>query len=402
MTFFNRVFAGLSALALTGIVMVSGVSAVRAAEFVIPQENGNVTVSSSEQHKNLYVVGGNVLVNSNTTGDLIVAGGNVTIEGTVEGDIMVAGGTVYINGAVGGDVRAVGGTLTLNSSVGGDVVVAGGTLIANEKATVGGDLYAAGGEMTLLGAVAGQVRVRADRLTINAAMPGNVELKAMQSISFGGKTVFGNVAKYKAPAEAQVENGASLGGLQFERFSANETAHKDRAGMVAGIVTLGFVIKLLAVIVAALVLQKLFPGQSSSLVTSLAHKFWMSLGIGLIAMIATPLIAIALMLSMVGFYVALIVLVAWILLILLSCLLGAVFVGAWLVKLLGKKTEFTVDWQAVVIGVVVVEIVYLIPILGFLVMAILVLASMGTLVRSIYLSIQRAHGSNEVATQEIK
>ena len=170
-----------------------------------------MTVSSSEQHKNLYVVGGNVLVNSNTTGDLIVAGGNVTIEGTVEGDIMVAGGTVYINGAVGGDVRAVGGTLTLNSSVGGDVVVAGGTLIANEKATVGGDLYAAGGEMTLLGAVAGQVRVRADRLTINAAMPGNVELKAMQSISFGGKTVFGNVAKYKAPAEAQVENGASLG-----------------------------------------------------------------------------------------------------------------------------------------------------------------------------------------------
>jgi cytoskeletal protein CcmA (bactofilin family) len=402
MKLLNSKIALLAGFAIAAVLATSSLVTAQAAEFIVPTDNGNVTVSSNEQHRNLYVFGGNVLVNSNTAGDLYIAGGNVTIEGDVEGDLTLAGGTAYVNGTVGGDVRAVGGNVNLNDAIAGDLVIAGGTVILNEKATVGGDLFAAGGEITVLGAVGGKASIRADRLTINSAMPGNVDLKVQDKLFLGAKTVFGNTAKYKSTQEAQVENGAQLGGLQFERMTARDRDNNSNAGFIAGMLTLGFVIKLLATIITALILHRLFRRTSKELIHNLAGNFWMNLLIGLIAIVATPIIAVLLMFSVVGFYIALILLVLWLLLMLISCLLGTVFVGAWLVKLLGKKPELVIDWQAIVIGVVVVCIVGLIPFIGMLVIVVLMLAAMGTLVRGLYMAIKRNQDDNSVIVDSSK
>lgn len=389
MKMFNRKLALVPALAIAGVMATSSLLVAQAADFVVPKDNGNVTVSADEKHDDLYVLGGNVLVNSGSTGDLVVAGGNVTIEGNVVGDVLIAGGTVYINGAIEGDVRGVGGSVTINNKVGGDVVMAGGTIVINERAEIGGDVMLAGGEISLLGRMMGsKLQVHGERVTINNVVTGNAQIKVTDKLFLGSKTVLGNTAIYKSYQEAQVENGAQLGGLQFEKFTGHGQDGKDRAGFVAGVLTLGFVLKLLASIVTALVLQKLFRRISHNLVQHLAGNFWMDLLIGLVAVIVTPIIAVLLMLSVVGFYLALILLAVWVLFLLVSCLLGTVFIGAWLVKKLGKKSELIIDWQAIVIGVVVVGIVSLIPIVGMLLVVVLMLAAMGALVRKLHVAIK--------------
>src|SRR3989338_2799268 len=93
------------------IVFAFGTNSAVAAEFRAPnrQSGGNLTLSTTETYRNLYTVGGTVIVNSTVQGDIYVAGGTVSIDGVVEQDVTVAGGTVSVNNKVGGDVRAVGG-----------------------------------------------------------------------------------------------------------------------------------------------------------------------------------------------------------------------------------------------------------------------------------------------------
>lgn len=367
--------AGILALALVW----APVSNSFGAEFVVPDESGNVTISATETHKNLYVAGGNVLVNNPTTGDLVVAGGNITVEGAVEGDLFVAGGSIYINGAVGGDIRVAGGEITINNTVGGDVVMAGGTLSLTEKATVAGDVFIAGGEVSISGPVAGKLGIEAGMVTINSAIAGQVRIGANEKLTLGEKAGFGADAKYKSWQEAEVRQGAQVGSLQYEKIERRDAG---RAGAVfAGLFTIAFVIKLLAMILAALILIKLFPKKSQELVGQYINQIWSNLGIGFIGIIAAPIIAVILLITTVGFYAGLMLLFIWLVWCFASVLVGMVSVGAWINQKLIKKTELTVDWQAVVIGVVVMTLVVMVPVIGWLVMLLVIFTGFGTIIR---------------------
>lgn len=376
-----RIFGGFGAGLIALALVWAPVSYSLAAEFVIPDESGNVVTSASETHKNLYVAGGNVLVNSATTGDLYVAGGNITVEGAVEGDLTVAGGSIYINGAVGGDIRIAGGEVTINNTVGGDVVMVGGTLNLTEKAPVAGDVYIAGGEVSIAGAVAGKLGVEAGLVKINSAITGEAKITAGEKLTLGEKTVFSSSAQYKSWQEAEVQEGAQLGSLQYEQV--NKRQHRDGEKAFAGLMTLGFIVKILAMMLAAFILIKLFPKKSFQLVGNYINQVWSNLGIGFIGIIAAPIIAVLLLITMVGWYAGLIVLLLWLLWLFVSALVGMVAVGAWINQKLIKKTELMVDWQAVVIGVVVMTLASMVPVIGWLVMVLVVFAGFGTIIRHV-------------------
>ena len=90
----KKILAGSAAIVL-GLGMFS---AVFAADFIpVSHDEQNVTVSSTETHKNPYVAGANVTVDSNTVGDLAVAGGMIVLNGPIEQDVLAAGGTIISN-----------------------------------------------------------------------------------------------------------------------------------------------------------------------------------------------------------------------------------------------------------------------------------------------------------------
>lgn len=372
-----------------GVVLAFGILAASvgtafAAEFIVPEgDNGNVTVTAESEHKNLYVVGANVLVNSKISGDLYVAGGNVTVEGDVESDIDAAGGTVYLNGLVGGDVRVLGGNITINNAVAGDLVIMGGTVTVSEKATVGGDVIVLGGEVNLQSAVAGRLLARTDRFTLNGPVAGPADIQSNMSVEFGQKASVGSGSKYKAPKEAEISNAETLGSINYEVLTIKQ-GQRNAAKSFTGIMTIGFLIKLIAMIIAALVLYKLLPKTSQKLVEATHDRFWHNLLIGFLFLVVGPIAFVILLLVFVGFYSAIILLVAWILILILAALLAQVYTGAWLMKYFTKKETLHIDWQAIVIGTVVLSLVALIPFIGWLIMAILFLVATGAMLRMLY------------------
>lgn len=115
---------------------------------VIGDVEGNVYVLGNEVEienmvgKSVYVLSGMVDINGSVFRDVYVAGGRVNVRGEVSEDVLVAGGDVIIQGNVGDDIRTIAGTVRVEGTVAGDVVSASGNTTINS--TVDGSVLTKG------------------------------------------------------------------------------------------------------------------------------------------------------------------------------------------------------------------------------------------------------------------
>lgn len=350
----------------------------QAAEFVGPHrtDNGTVIVGVNEIHKNLYVAGSTVFVNNSTQGDLFAAGGTITVDGAVEQDVTAAGGTLVLNGKVGGDARVAGGTITVNSEVGGDVLIGGGDVRISEKSKVGGDVTIGGGNVVIDAPVNGSIHIASGNVTINSEVKGSVTIKGGKQVVFGAKAQVPGKIKVTAINAPDVQAGAQVSTPEFTQRAGE--SHKSG---LAAIFTLWFLIKIVAYALAGFLLIYFLPRRVHTLVKNMEEKMLGNFGIGIVTAIVVPVLALLVLFTFVGYYISLIAFAWYALIMMVSCLIAALFVGSWIVKMVSKKQELVLDWQAVVVGSVVFTLVGLVPFVGWLVQAIIALASVGAIIR---------------------
>lgn len=327
-----------------------------AAEFIAPDRNGSGTVdlASNQTHKNLHVAGSVVQVNGPTTGDLVAAGGIVKISGSIENDLFLAGGRLDVDGQVGKNAHVAGGNLYFNKPVGGDLVAAGSQIEITNNAPIGGDLALAGGNITINSKVSGSVQVVAKRLTFgpNAQVTGSVN--------------------YKGPNEAIVESGAKVGTINFTRV-----ANRGRGNFLPFLMVAS-VVKLLMLLAAAVVAAWLIPHKVQAVVRHGLAKPWANLGIGLLFVIFMPIVAFALMFTVIGLYIGLALLLSFLLFSLFAAVFMFFYTGA-LVWSWFKKNDPANRWRDLLVGMVVCIVLGLIPILGWIILGILWLLTVGAL-----------------------
>ncbi len=390
---FGSMLASAAALFVLSAMFVPVASA---AEFLHPaDENGNVTLSSSETHNNAYVAGGSVFINSTTTGDLYAVGGTLTLEGPVEQDVVIAGGTVIINGSVGGDVRILGGTVTINSKVGGDVIMLAGTLNVTEKASVAKDFYVAGGDIALDAPVGGNVNVNAEMIRINSAVTGTFVAISNGTLTFGKSAVVPNKITFKGNTPAVVQEGAQVSTIDFQTLPQHKGGEAGKA--VAAIFSIMFVVKIIGIALLGFLVIKLFPKTTKQIVGSVLTKSWANLGIGFLALFVAPFALILLAVTIVGIYLAVLIFLVWLVLLVVASIVTCIFAGSWILDVLNKKSEMVVDWQALLIGTVALSILSIIPLIGILIFLLLLLLCFGAVLRYIHGVIKQEQASETIA-----
>lgn len=367
-------FAGL----VMGMLVTTQVAL--AAEFLAPMDKDddpNVSTASSEVHKNLYAAGATVNINSQTNGDLYAAGGMVTVSGNVEQDLVVAGGNLNLNGTVGGDVRAAGGNISVSSPVGSDLVIAGGNVAITQKTTVAGDLVAAGGNLVIDSTVNGNAKISGGNVTINGKITGNLEVTAQEQLTFGPNSEVVGKITYKGRNPAVVKEGAKVGTIEFTELPGRKNWGKR---IFAPIV----LFEIIASFLAGWVFVYLFRRRVESTTERILRQPWQMLGLGLAGLVLTPVVMVILFATFVGYYIALVLMAWYFLMLLLSCLLAAIFTGAWILKLINKSPTLQLNWAAVLLGVVVMKILMFIPIVGWLAILVLTLLAIGSVLSHSY------------------
>ena len=154
-----------------------------------------------------------------------------------------------------------------------------------------------------------------------------------------------------------------MGHIQF-----TQTSRGGYGKELAGLLTLAFLVKLLAWLIAAFVLMHFRKNFIATLTEEFRKKPWQNLGLGLIVLIVPPVLAAILFITFVGYYLAFLTGTMYLLLLLAGNLISAIVLGYVLLAKLNKPGEMPVDWQAILIGVVIWCLLPFIPILGWVIM----------------------------------
>jgi hypothetical protein len=179
----------------------------------------------------LYVTGGEVIIDGTVEGDLVVAGGYIEINGVVMGDVLAAGAAVVIAGTVQDDVRAAAGGVILSGSVGDDFFAAAGGgwpgmmavptpamqiegrsvpqgLQINAGSTIGGDAVVAGGQGTVAGSVGRDLLAGMGTMILSGKVAGDANL-SVNSLTVQENAVVQGELRYTTDGSTVVPEGVA-------------------------------------------------------------------------------------------------------------------------------------------------------------------------------------------------
>ncbi len=332
-------------------------------------KNGdNVTVSEDEViDGDMYIAGSNLNIKGFIKGDLFSAGGTVDVEEDVGGDLFVAGGMINIRSSIWDDAKIAGGQIDLDSDIGDDLFVAGSQIECTKDSAVGGDAFMAGGVVRALGDITGDLRIAGGEVVIGGDIGGKVTVEAKKLTLQEGVTITGDF-EYTIAEDLVKEAGVTITGETIH----NEYQNKDSWWMgglaLTGIFFLWKFIWWLALLAFLLVMLWIFPRYSVGVTEYLNKNPWRSLGIGLLTLILTPIVALVLCVLVVGLPLGLTLAAFYGVLIFVSKALLGLWAGRMIFKLFNKDKKgykAPLVWSAI-IGTLVVAIVFLIPVIGFL------------------------------------
>ncbi|MFA5318086.1 MAG: polymer-forming cytoskeletal protein [Patescibacteria group bacterium] len=359
-----KLFLGIAALA--ALIMLP-VTAVRA--FDVKNGNNIIVESGETVNGNLYAAGTQVVVDGTVNGDVFCAGSTITVNGTVNGDVLCAGSSITVNGDVKGDVRAASSELSVNGNVGGGLTAFGSAINVNNGASIGSNVLAFGASMRADGPINGDLQFFGASLLLNNKVAGDVifygenrkNQKNGPAVTLRAGTIIGGNLSYYEGAEATVSDGASIGG---ETIIKEVKKHEPKSGkeMLKTFPIWFSIWSILGGLIIAMVLVFLFPKNTAAALEVMFKKPAASIGLGLVAVILTPIIIVLLLITVIGIPIGILALVLFIAMCGLVKVLTGIAVGALLAKWL--KWKISLYWQAV-IGIILAVLIFAIPFIGW-------------------------------------
>lgn len=335
---------------------------VRAFEIREGDENKTVTVAKDTVIKgSLLAAANSVVIDGTINGDLYCVGQTIIVRGTVAGDVLCAGQTLDISGTVGGNIRSIGQLLTISAPVKRNVVVAGQTINILPEAVITGELLAAGQMMRLNSSVGGDVNA------------------AAESIVLGEKARIAGNFTYTSPTVASEATGAAITGKVSHVLPKKEEIKPVKNLMpkvkpwktrAAGSIIFYLIVGALVVLLAKEKVMRI--------TAQMRVRPWFDGLVGFLTIILAPVAIMMVAITLIGIPVAIILGIIFAVMIVLSRIYVAVIVGDKLLSAIGKTKSGLL--LQVVIGVIIIELLATVPILGWFVTSVATLWGLGGIV----------------------
>jgi cytoskeletal protein CcmA (bactofilin family) len=295
-------------LGATALVVGLGLGSV-----ALAHELGDVVVISEPVKEDLYVAGESVEIRADVGGDLVVAGQTVTTNGRIDGDVIAAGESLTLAGNLRDDARVAARSMTLTGTVEDHVVAAGETVLLASSSQVGGFAWLAGNRVDVAGHVGGDLAATGNRVTISGTVGGNASIDAADAVIEPSAHIRGDLSWPRGHAP-EIRDGARIDGRRIETAGSGEPGGWARApGMVVGII-----IGTLSLWLLTLVLRAVVPPVMQGAAALLRARPGLSLGVGVLALLVAPLIAALAFVTVVGVPLALVLSLAYMLLLVIG------------------------------------------------------------------------------------
>lgn len=338
-------------------------------------DDGTVLLRAGETVADtLVAVGNTVEIDGDVEGDLIAFGRRVIVRGRVGGQIFTAAQNVSVEGEVGGSILAFAQTLDiLSKRVGRNLF---GFASAMNLASGGGvedNALAFGKRVHFSGTVGRDIMAFGEEIEVGNAVGGSITAYAQQVTLLAPARVNGNVRLHLVDEDRLVISpSAVIGGEVITELRKKTQAEESRYS--TGGYYLGQLWRFAAAFVTGVVVLLLVPGlRRASLDTGSAAL--LAGGVGAIALVATPILAVLVAVTLIGLPVALLTLVVWLAGIYLAKILLAHFIGARLIP--GGDTRHFA--AALALGLASVVVLINLPFIGGIMNFALTICGLGML-----------------------
>ena len=340
------------------------------------QEAGETVVQRGQVKEDLYLAGGTVNVEADVDGDVAAAGARVTIDQRVSGDVFAVGGSVDLRARVGDDARLAGGEVTIRGTIGDHLIATGGSVMLAPESDVGGRTWLSGGTLEINGRIGRELKAAGGTIIIAGDIGGDANLIAEHIDIRPGARIRGAL-NYRSPNPAVIAPDARVDGVIVQSPMEGRPARAGRFG--------GTLFALLSLFATAVVLYFLFPRFASAAAGELRAAPWRSLGLGIAVLAGGPLVVLLLVGSVLGLWLALIVLALYALLLLAGYLTGVLSAAdAALQATRRGGTGRGGTLAAVAAVLVVLALLRWIPVLGGLISFALLLLGLGALTHALW------------------
>ena len=320
---------------------------------------------------NLYAAGSSITVDGTVTGDIICGAQTVNINGTIEGDVICAAQTININGPINGNVRAAGNTVNINSTVARNVMAVGASIIVGNNAVIGWGMLTAGATAEIRGKIGRNLHGALASAVITGEIGGDVKLqiddhakkdkKDASNLKISDSAIIGGGVFYTAANEAKIASGASIIGDLTHNLPKIKTS-KNNLKALWGMLK---IYSLFSSLVLGLVIIYLWRDETKKIVDSMLKKTDVSIGWGAVVMFLTPIIATLLLITLIGIPLAGILILVWIIALCVSKIFVGILVGRVILEKIWTKQKDSMMW-AMTIGIAATQILFSVPIIGWL------------------------------------
>ncbi len=332
-------------------------------------KTGNTITVSKDQvvEGNLYAAGQSVVIEGKVKGDVVCAGQTVTIDGEVYGSVICAGQVVSVNGKTKGSVRVAGSSVNTNGEAAQNIMAFGANVDMGDKAKAGWDMLVAAATANIRGEVGRDLHGAADTVNIFGKVGRNVNFElggtadGKPNLVINDKAKIGGSVTYASKDEAEIISGAEVKG-EITRKEPKYAVTKEAAALAW---MRWKIYSIFAALIIGLVLISFWRKESEKTAELMLDKAGASIGYGLLILFITPLLAILLSVTLIGFPLAVILLAFWVIALMVSKILTGILIGISLLEKFWPKEKGSIIW-AMIIGVIVVQIIISLPIIGWL------------------------------------
>ncbi len=340
---------------------------------------GNSLLSASSSLGNSYAAGASVVITAPVAGDLSAVGGSIVTAATVAGDELLFAGSVSSRAPVLGDFRAVGGSVNIEEAVSGDIIAFG--LSVRDSGRARGNVFIIAANVSMTNGATGPVIIYGNNISLAGDFADDVNIVSSGSVTLVASTTIAGKLSYEAPEEATIPSSASiLGGVEYTNASYLPDAGTSR---ILSIISIGLflLVRILGALILAGLLAGLFPRPAEMLVdramTLRPTRILLTILLGFAVFVVTPVLLLLLALTFVGLGIAILLLISYATIVLLSLIYAGILVGNLFARRYAGRD--TVLWHDGVVGMLVLSLISLIPYIGFFIVILLTTFSAGTL-----------------------
>jgi len=277
---------------------------------------GRITLAGQAQD-DLFLLGASDTMKSDGTN------GVVTLAGECRNDVWALGNIVELTGQIGDHARFLARTVTVSGSIARGALLMGSAVHLTKTSRLDGDAWLMGENLVAEGTVQGQLTLLGQNATLAGTFATNVHVMAQDIVVLPGTKIAGNLV-YRSATELILDKDVKLDGqLIREPMPASPSG-----GILSPLQSMVVQLWLFAAaLVVGAIFFWLFPQVGQQAVAHLAASFWKCLLVGFFVLALSPMVCLLAAISLVGLPFSLLVITALGMLMYLSKLVVAVYIG---------------------------------------------------------------------------